>query len=252
MPTTPTLAEDAKDILPVDHHGPVRVLTMTYPERRNAFSARMRVALAETFQRLMYEDADCRAIVLTGAAGTFCAGGDLSELKARPPIPARQVFEPAREIVRAMVYGPKPIVAAVEGTAFGAGLSLACAADYVVAARDARFCAVFLKVGLMPDTGVLWTLPRRVGGGKAREMMMLAEEVTAEDGLASGLVDQVAAPGKALDDALVVARRLADRPADALGSVKAALGEGADTPDAALRSEMDLGALLRLAAPERG
>lgn len=238
------MADAPMDVLPLSRDGAVCVLTMTYPERRNAFSLGMRTALLARFRHLMYEDRNCRAIVLTGAGGTFCAGGDLSELKERPPIAARQVFDVPRELIRTMVQGPKPVVAAVEGAAFGAGLSLVAACDHVVAAADARFCAVFLKVGLLPDTGVLWTLPRRVGAGRARELMMLASEFDGERAAAMGLADRVVAPGTALAEAMVVAHALAAVPAGALARLKSAMGEGGGTPDEVLRAEIDHSAAL--------
>lgn len=245
------MSEPERDFLPLHRDGTVCVLTMNYPERRNAFSSAMRAALLERFRHLMYDDPSCRAIVLTGAAGTFCAGGDLSELKARPPISARQVLEVPRELIRVMVQGPKPVIAAVEGSAFGAGLSLACAADYVVAAGNARFCPAFLRVGLLPDIGSLWTLPRRVGAGKARELMMFASEIDAAAAHAIGLVDQLTEPGDALAAAMERARAFAALPAAAVAGVKAILGESAGTAATVLRAEADQRALLRLAAVER-
>lgn len=232
------------DFVPITRHGGVCVLTMTYPERRNAFSLRMRLTLQERFQQLMYADAECRAIVLTGAAGSFCAGGDLSEMKDWTLIDGRRVFDESRNIIRLMATGPKPVVAAVEGPAFGAGLSLACAADYVVAAPETRFCAAFIKVGLMPDTGVFWTLPRRVGAGKSRELMMLATEVDGVEAKRIGLVNQLAERGQALVAAIAVAEQMARQPRDALAYLRAAWGQGGETPDGALRAEVDYGAML--------
>ncbi|WP_148219591.1 enoyl-CoA hydratase/isomerase family protein [Azospirillum sp. B510] len=237
------------DLVPLRRDGAVCVLTMTYPERRNAFSSAMRRALLDRFDHLMHNDPECRAIVLTGAAGSFCAGGDLSEMKERPVILARQVFEVPRDLVRTMVCGPKPIVAAVEGVAFGAGLSLVCACDHVVAATDGRFCAAFLKVGLLPDTGILWTLPRRVGFAKARELMLFASEI---DGMAAqelGLADLAVPPGAAVSEALKVAHAFAALPAAAVACLKNALGEAGDSPDEAMRVEIDHRAALHCLAP---
>lgn len=234
----------APDFVPVTRHGSVCVLTMAYPERRNAFSSRMRSTLVKRFEHAMYEDVDCRAIVLTGAGGTFCAGGDLSEMKDWTIIDGRRIFDESRDIIRLMVTGPKPVIAAVEGHAFGAGLSLACAADYVVATPETRFCAAFLRVGLMPDTGILWTLPRRVGASKARELMMLATEVDGSEGLQIGLANRLTERGAALAAAVEVAGAMARQPRSAVAHLRAALGQGNDTPDAALRTEVDYRALL--------
>lgn len=239
------MSDSLPDFAPVTRHGGVCVVTMTYPERRNAFSTRMRESLVARLEHLMFEDAECRAVVLTGAAGTFCAGGDLSEMKERPIVDGRQVFDLARAVVRLLATGPKPVVAAVEGHAFGAGLSLACATDYIVATPETRFCAAFLKVGLMPDTGILWTLPKRVGASKARELMMLATEVEGDEALRIGLVNQLADKGGAVVAAVQVAEAMARQPREALAYLRVALGQGSETPDGALRAEVDYGAALR-------
>lgn len=236
--------EALPDFAPVTRHGGVAVVTMTCPQRRNAFSSRMRAALVERLEHLMYVDADCRVIVLTGAGGTFCAGGDLSEMQERSIVDGRQAFDPARDVVRLLTTGHKPVVAAVEGHAFGAGLSLACATDYIVATPEARFCASFIKAGLLPDTGILWTLPRRVGASKARELMMLAPEVKGGDALGMGLVNQLADKGGALAAALAVAQAMAQQPRSAVAYLRAALGQGSETPDGALRAEVDYRAML--------
>jgi enoyl-CoA hydratase/carnithine racemase len=238
------MSDQELDFVPATRHGRVAVLTMSYPERRNAFSLRMRTTLLERMEQLMYGDLGCGAIVLTGAGGTFCAGGDLSEMKDRPIVAGRQVIELPRALIRLMVSGPKPVVAAVEGHAIGAGLSLVCASDYVVAAAEARFAAAFVKVGLMPDTGILWTLPKRVGATKAREMMMLADEVSGTEALRIGLANELAPRGATLDAALVVATTLAAQPPAALAYLKSILGQSAESPDAALRAEVDFGAVL--------
>jgi len=114
----------------------------------------------------------------------------------------------------------------------------------VVASPEARFGAAFLKVGLMPDTGIIWTLPRRVGAVKSRELMMLASEIKGDDALRIGLVNQLAEKDGVLAAAIEVAAKLAKQPRMALASLKSALGEGNDSPDAALRVEIDHGAAL--------
>lgn len=241
------MSDQSPDFVPVTRLGAVAVLTMTYPERRNAFSLRMRTTLLARFDELMYRD-DCRAIVLTGAANTFCAGGDISEMKTRTIVDGRYVFDLPNDVVRTMINGPKPVVAAVEGHAFGAGFSLACATDYVVAAANAKFCAAFIKIGLMPDTGLLWTLPKRVGATKARELMLLASEVDGTEALRIGIANRVAEPGQALAQAIEVAAQLATLPQPALGYLKATLGNSADSPDDAARAEVDYRSLLGAAS----
>lgn len=240
------MSDQQPDFVLLSRHGAVCVLTLNYPERRNAFSSRLRRTLLERLDELMYRDPTCGAIVLTGAANTFCAGGDLSEMREWTILEGRKVFDEPRDLVRLMVGGPKPIVCAVEGYALGAGFSLVCASDYVVAAPETRFGAAFLKVGLMPDTGIIWTLKRRVGATKARELMMLANEITGDEALRIGLANQLAERGATLDAAIEVATALAGQPHLALAYLKSSLGESNESPDAALRAEIDYrSALLR-------
>jgi enoyl-CoA hydratase/carnithine racemase len=136
-------------------------------------------------------------------------------------------------------------VAAVEGVAFGAGLSLAVATDYVVAASNARFCAAFLRVGLIPDTGILWTLPEKIGMARAREMLSLATEIDGFRAGEMGLANEVVEPGAALAAAIEVARGLAAHPPLGVALLKAALTDGATTMNAALRAEIDYQPVLR-------
>ena len=151
----------------------IAVLTMHNPEKRNAFSPAIRDGLITHVEALM-RDESCRALVLQGSGGTFCSGGDISTFEDRPAMAARRAMAQSHRYVRALITGGKPVIAAVEGYAFGGGLGLALCCDQVVAARDAKFCASFARVGLMPDIGLLWTLPQRVGLGVAKEMLMLA------------------------------------------------------------------------------
>src|SRR5205085_1118669 len=111
----------------------------------------------------------------------------------------------SNDVIRDLLGGPKPAVAAVEGVAFGAGLSLAVACDYLVASGSARFCAAFLRVGLVPDTGIFWTLPKKIGMTHARAMLSLANEIDSAEALRIGLANQVVAPGAALTAAIAYA-----------------------------------------------
>ena len=200
----------------------IAVLTMHNPEKRNAFSPAIRDGLIAHVEALM-RDASCRALVLQGSGGTFCSGGDITTFEDRPAMAARRAMAQSHRYVRALITGGKPVIAAVEGYAFGGGLGLALCCDQVVAARDAKFCASFARVGLMPDIGLLWTLPQRVGLGAAKEMLMLATVLGAEEALELGLIDEVAEPGGALDGALALARRFAAMAPGALALTKDAL-----------------------------
>ncbi|CAB3722463.1 enoyl-CoA hydratase/isomerase family protein [Paraburkholderia rhynchosiae] len=240
-------ADDGDDIVQVRHEGDVAVVTMNYPQRRNSFSMKMRVALTDTFQRLFQEDAATRAIVLTGAGGHFCAGGDLSEMQAVTPplLELRERIAVGVRLFRLIYTGTKPVVAAVEGTCFGAGLSLAAACDFTIGSSAAKYCCAFTKVGLLPDTGLLWTLPQKVGGGKARELMLKADVIDAATAQRIGLVNQTTAPGEALTAALAQAARFASYPPVTLALLKASLVNAGNSIEDAWRLEVDLNPLTR-------
>jgi enoyl-CoA hydratase/carnithine racemase len=231
------------DIVTVDRDSAVATVTLNYPRRRNAFSPALKEALHDRLVELS-GDAECRAIVLTGAAGTFCSGGDISEMRSASLLDSRARMQNSHRIIRLLVNGRKPVVAAVEGFAYGAGLSLALACDYVVAAANASFSASFVRVGLMGDMGLFWTLPQRVGLGKAKAMLALATAVDGGEAVRIGLADQLAEPGGALVAALEVAHRFAAGPPVALALTKAAFAQGCLTLDDALSTEVDYQSML--------
>lgn len=233
------------DIVQTRLDGAVAVVTLNYPQRRNAFSLAMRRALRETLYRLAYLDESCRAIVLTGAGNAFCAGGDISEMKERPTLEFRERNLLPLEVFRLLAAGPRPVVAAVEGFAMGAGVSLAAACDYVVTARNARYACSFVKVGLLPDCGLYWSLAQRVGAGRARELMLSGREFNGEEAFETGFANHIVDPGAALEAALEVARQYAALPPLALAHLKAALAGGCDTLDQAIETEVNLQPLLR-------
>jgi len=217
------MSEPAAVSVDVAREGPVAILTINNVKQRNAMTMAVKAAFFPALEAAV-DDPAVRAIVVTGAAGTFSAGGDVSIFGETTPPKGRQIVYDQRRYLHLMVRGETPIVAAVEGFAFGAGFGLAMAADHVVAARDAKFCAAFNKIGLMPDAGLLWTLPQRVGTGRAREMLMCASVLGAEEGKRLGVVDTLAEPGQALEAALAKARRLAEAAPLAIGAIKSAFG----------------------------
>lgn len=234
------------DLVVVTRDGDVSVVTMNEPERRNPFSLAMRYALQDAFNFLFHEDHATRAIVLTGSGEHFCAGGDLSEMTETPPLLAmRDRIRIGADLFRLIYTGAKPVVAAVEGSCIGAGLSLACASDLVVASNTARFGCAFVKVGLLPDTGLLWTLPQKVGHGRARELMLDARRFGTDEALAWGVVNDTAEPGEALKVALATARNFAQFPPVTLSLLKGALINGMNTVEDAWREEIDLNPLVR-------
>ncbi len=207
--------------------GGVLTLTLDYPARRNALS----LPLREELHRLLEDaqsDQAIRAIVVTGAGGTFCSGGDISGMNVTEALGGRERMRRTHRLIRLMVAGRVPLVAAVEGWCVGAGLSLACACDTIVAAEDARFMAGFGKVGLIADLGLPFTLPARIGNGRARQMFLYGTQIGTAEAERIGLVDQVAPRGGALEAAMEKARFLAAQAPLPIALTKQMLAEGLD------------------------
>lgn len=229
-------AETAPAVLRQDH-GPVRLLTLNRPERRNALDlADRRELLVEL--RTADSDPSCRVIVLTGTGGVYSAGGDIRSMSPDPVV-ARERLETVNAVARTMVTMGTPIVSAVEGGAFGLGLSLSCASDLVVSGRSARFVASFARLGLVADTGLFWTLPQRVGAARARAMLLTARAVECDEAERIGLVDVVVDDGSALDHAVEHATRLAALSAPATSALKAILAQPDSSLEGVLAAEAE-------------
>lgn len=237
--------ESSSTQIRVERDGELAVLIIDGPRKRNALGRQARGDLLSTVRRLMHHDSEARAIVLTGAGEHFCAGADVQELTKNSILRGRFNINESGETVRELAGGPKPVVAAVEGTAYGVGLSLALACDFVVASRSARMCAVFARIGLVPDGGIFWTLPKKIGMPRAREMLSLAREVAAEEALNMGLADRLADAGAALHEAKRLARQLAALPPLAVAFTKSALTFHSGSFDEALRAEIFYQPVLR-------
>lgn len=202
----------------------VASLTMNRPEVLNALNDELLSGLREGLARAK-ADASVRAVLLTGAGRGFCAGADLAAGPKRAGLHdvAQSLRERYHPIVLAMRQYPKPIVAAVNGVAAGAGMSLALACDIVLAGESASFLQAFARIGLVPDCGSTWMLPRLVGDVRARALTMLADKIGAADALRYGLVWQVFADDKLMIEAQATAKRLAAMPTRALDLIKQAL-----------------------------
>jgi enoyl-CoA hydratase/carnithine racemase len=224
--------------------GAVAVLTLNVPAKRNALSMALRHSLMERL-RALEGDAEIRAIVLQGTGGTFCSGGDLTEMTASDFAAVRQRMEVTHQLVRMLVKLGKPVVASVEGWAAGAGLSIALCCDLVVASAEARFVASFGNVGLIGDLGLLHTLPKRVGEVWARRILLLGETIDAALAERIGIAHAVVPTGNAQQAALDWANRLAERAPLPIALTKALLAEGLD---ALLDRERDAQAALFLTA----
>lgn len=213
-------------------------MTLNNPKRTNAFSVAMRRVMYEQLLVLEADEA-CRAIVLTGAGGNFCAGGDLSEMEQRGVLEGRMRMDLPTRLFKLIVSGPKPMICAVEGNAFGCGVSFVAASDYAVAATDARFSCAFIKVGLIPDFGGIWSIARKVGHRKAMEMCVFAETYTAAQAQEMQLINRTCEPGRALSAALEVAERFARNPPIAMALLRSALHTGNETIERAIATETD-------------
>lgn len=205
----------------------VVTLTLDRPARRNAIDVPLWQALARALREVGERESD-RVLVLTGAGGHFCAGGDLSgaspDAPERPADPLAGAMRAMRESVGVACLAlhelSKPVIAAVEGSAAGAGANLAFGCDLVVAARSARFGEVFVRRALPVDSGGSWLLPRLVGLQQAKRLALLGDWVPAEEALALGLVSELVETGQALARAHELARRLADSSPTALAWIK--------------------------------
>lgn len=225
----------------VERRGRIAIVTMNVPEKRNALGAALYPALSRTLAELQ-DETSIRAIVLHGGKH-FCAGGDLAALDSEP-LSMRDAMNVGHRAVRALIGGRLPAVAAVSGSAFGAGFSLAMACDFVVGDPSATFCAAFGKVGLAPDYGLLWTLPQRVGIGRARELLMLCKQIPADQALSLQLLDRLVGPGETLDAAIQLAEELAAAPPATIATTKAMLSRLPLSLDTLLAWEADTQALL--------
>jgi enoyl-CoA hydratase/carnithine racemase len=232
---------NGNEALLITRHDSVVQLTMNLPQKRNALSVSLYTELAAALENLR-DDTSVRAIVLYGGRH-FCAGGDLGGLDASA-LEMRRNMHHGHRIVRALTGGPWPVVAAVEGNAYGAGFSLALACDFVVADENTSLCSAFGRVGLTPDFGLMWTLPQRVGIGMAREILMLCEPIGGAEAKQLGLVDRLCPQSNVLESALALAERLAVAPPGTIATTKAALSRYPLQLDTMLAWEADTQSLL--------
>lgn len=203
------------------------VLTIRNPEHRNALVPGICAAGVEALG-VAENLSEVRSVVITGEGASFCAGSPLQRLLAarhEPPESAALALEAIHSWIEAIRTFPKPVIAAVEGTAAGAGFSLALACDLVVAADSAVFTMAYTHVGLSPDGGATWSLAQALPRQLQAELMMTGERVTAGRLHALGLVNRVAPTGDALHEALALAERLNARAPNALASIKELMNE---------------------------
>ncbi len=218
----------------------IGTITLNRPEARNALGKDMRPALAAAVTQ-MRDDPQVYAVILTGAGGAFCSGGDISAMldTSRTGLTFRAGMRELHQWFPELVNMEKPVIAAVDGPAFGAGLSLALAADFVLATRRAKFCAVFGRIGLVPDLGAMQLLPRIVGLQKAKELVFTARTVEVEEAQQLGMVYDIVEDSAALHGAAqALARRFGEASTAAIGLAKTIMNQSFES-DARTLAELE-------------
>jgi 2-(1,2-epoxy-1,2-dihydrophenyl)acetyl-CoA isomerase len=206
----------------------VATLTLDRPDALNSLTIALKKELLATFRRLG-RDREVRAIVLTGAGRAFCAGQDLRERLEPDVVPlATELRERYNPLILAMRTIEKPIVGAINGVAAGAGASIAFACDIRIAAEGASFVLAFGRIGLVPDSGATWFLPRLIGPAKAAQLALTGESLLAADAERFGLVAKVVPAASLLEEALALAGRLASGAPRAIALTKRALNRSWD------------------------
>jgi len=206
----------------VTPHGAVAVVTLNHPEALNAASVKMLKGLTAALDHVE-RDGSFRAIVMTGEGRGFCSGANLTEIPEEQQSAAGvgSALETAyHPFLRRLRDLKMPFVTAVNGAAAGVGMSIALMGDIILAGRSAYFLQAFARIGLVPDGGSTWLLPRLVGLARARELSMLAEKLPAEKALDWGLINQVHDDAALMEAALKLAQRLADGPTQSLGMIR--------------------------------
>lgn len=220
------------------------VITLNRPEKLNAFNEDLHAALAEALERAE-RDSSIRALLLTGGGRGFCAGQDLSDRRFPTDGEApdlgdtiERLYNPLVRRIRAL---PKPVVCAVNGVAAGAGANVALACDIVLAARSARFIQAFCRIGLVPDSGGTFFLPRLVGEARAKALALLGEPLSAAQAEAWGMIWRVHEDKALMAEARQLCAHLATQPTTALALIKQAIqAAAANDLDAQLDLERDL------------
>jgi 2-(1,2-epoxy-1,2-dihydrophenyl)acetyl-CoA isomerase len=204
-----------------ERHGATLVIRLNRPERRNAFDLEVRQGIAEAVYEARDDDA-VRAVIITGTGDVFCAGGDLKSLSEakRPMFKDRDRIRRLHPWFRELVNLEKPVIAAVNGPAFGAGFNLALACDFIIGTPTTRFCAVFGRIGLVPDLGGFFLLPRILGLQRAKDLVFSAREVDAEEALRLGILFRIVEQDSLMPEALALAERYHHASTDALGIAK--------------------------------
>ncbi len=204
----------------------VATITLDRPEKLNAFTGTMREDLLAALRACEHDDG-VRAVVLTGAGRAFCAGGDveyMSGLQKTGDVDSfRRLLDAGRDVILQLASMPKPVIASINGVAAGAGCNLALACDYRIASDQAKLGETFVRIGLHPDWGGTWLLPRLVGRGRAIEILMSGRMISAAEAVAIGMVDRMVPAAELASETETLARSFADGPPLAIAAIKRAL-----------------------------
>jgi len=215
----------------------VRVITISDPGKLNAIGDDIRNGLAQQVASAT-SDLNCTSIIITGANGAFSSGGELSGMPTESDAIHRRMGT-MHEIIRMITLASQIVISAVDGVAFGSGMSLAAAADIVVASDQSKFGCSFGRVGLIPDVGFLWSVPRRIGSQRTRLIVLRNALIEADVALDWGLVDYLCPPGAALECALEKAAEIIRTPARTLANAKRMMARSFSSLDALLEAELE-------------
>lgn len=211
----------------VEKNQGIATVSLNRPEKYNAIDLKMREELYLAFRDLD-KDKEIRVIILCGIGKSFCSGGDIQTMGDFKANDGRNRLRNVQPLLRLIYTMDKPVIAAVQGHAAGAGMNLALACDFIIGSDDIKMCQSFTKIGLVPDWGGFYILPRRVGLAKAKELIMLAPTITAEEALKLGLVNKIVERDKLLEEAKDLGQRLAAKPRVALALCKNAINKSMD------------------------
>ena len=214
------MAESEAPLLVAERPG-YRVLTLNRPQKLNAFDGALHAALRAALEAAS-RDAACRVVLLAGAGRGFCAGQDLAEPGLTgPDADLGALIERGwNTLIRSIRALEKPVVCAVHGMAAGAGASIAFACDITLAAENSKFTQAFIRIGLIPDFGATWTLPRLAGPARARALAMLGDPITGAEAAAIGLIHRAVPEAQLMAEAGALCAKLARLPAKALAATK--------------------------------
>lgn len=212
-------------LIDLEKHGAVAVMRFNRSEQLNALTPAMRQDM-ERHVINVRDDTAIRALVITGSGRAFCSGGDIATFTKTNPVAMRDRLRQQHRTTLGLYTLEKPVIAAVNGLAYGVGFNIALLADVILAADTARFCQSYSKVGIIPDGGGLYLLARIVGTQKAKEMILLADVIDAAEAKALGIVRAVYPADELLAQAMQMAERLAAGPTRAFGLDKALLARG--------------------------